>query len=104
MAKRKLKSVTENIVHPMDETVFIDASEPVAEIDSTENVISKNNSQFYTLDNRLLIVKVDTTGLSSEDSNLEIKKVETTLGDLFINNNVNCLLYVTHNKVVVELV
>lgn len=120
MAKRKAKvsvskSKVENVDPPVEETVFIDASDiPIAKEDnaaiSKEDKVysgeteSKNISNFATLNNRLLIVKVDTGNLSPEEADTEIKKVETTLGKLFEDNKVNCLLYVTHHKFQVEII
>ena len=105
VAKRKVKvsssvKAEDRMAEPTEETVFIDATEAVE--DKVEDKVEVGSS--FTLNNRLLIIKVDTGDMSTEAADAEIKNVESTLGKLLSDNKVNCLLYVTHNKMQIELV
>ncbi|HUS48936.1 MAG TPA: hypothetical protein VMZ91_02120 [Candidatus Paceibacterota bacterium] len=70
-----------------------------------EDKISKKNikiKKFGSLEGKFLLVKV---GSKDEKASTEqIKKIEDQLIDLFEKNDVNCLAFVTHHLVSMEIV
>lgn len=54
------------------------------------------------LEGKFLIVKVGTSDIPATDS--QIKDVQDKLVNLFETNNINCVAFVTHHAVEVEII
>ena len=98
--EKKLKRTVKKVVRKTD---VKDVEEsPVEVVDSRLLDNDKNvKTLFPTLEGRMLVVKVGNEGLVVDDD--VIMKVETKLNDLLETFGVNCLLFVTHHFINVEI-
>jgi len=65
-------------------------------------VQKKGKKKRWDIDGKFLLVKVGSEAKPA--SNEDIKNVQQTLSSLFEKNSVECLYYVTHNNVAIEII
>ena len=67
--------------------------------------VSENKTQrLYSVDGKLLHVKVGDAGMDIDTLQAEIEKVEEQMIDLIENNNLDCLVLVTHYAVNINII
>jgi hypothetical protein len=86
----------EDIVETVEDT-------PI-EIKKKKHLKDKNVEikEFKDLENKFLLVRVGTP--ESPASSEQIKEIETKLVDLFEKNNINCLAFVTHHAIDIQII
>ena len=79
----------------------VEKIEESTEVDNSEK-ISVNSKNFMEIEGRFMLVKVGTSEQPAEDD--EIEKIEKKLKDLFENNGINCVAFVTHHAVDITMI
>jgi len=59
-------------------------------------------AKFEDLEGKFLHIKVGNSDLPATDD--QISNIETAIVDLFEKNNINCLVFVTHHAVSIDIV
>ena len=79
----------------------VEKIEESTEVDNSEK-ISVNSKNFMEIEGRFMLVKVGTSEQPAADD--EIEKIEKKLKDLFENNGINCVAFVTHHAVDITMI
>ena len=58
--------------------------------------------EFKDLENKFLLVRVGTTEFPA--SSEQIKEIETKIVKLFEDNNINCVAFVTHHAIDIQII
>ena len=92
MSKKKIKNNSGKAVKKVTKKI----------IKNPNGLITKEVALFKDLENNFLHVKVGTSEKPATD--IEIKSIEGLIVKLFKDNSVNCIAFVTHHAVCIEII